>query len=358
MRFSRFLELALYDPLEGYYGSGRAAVGKDGDFFTNVSVGPVFGALLAGQFLEMWEILGRPPEFHLVEQGANDGVLARDVLNALAETPLADVPLILIEPVSLLQEKQALALAGRNVTWVKTPDALPECTGVHFSNELFDALPFDILEARAGAWHELLVGSVQGKLSFQLAEQPIENSDLPARPDGFRTELRRHQAHLFESLASKIRSGFVIAIDYGMSREELLAPHRSAGSFACYSRHSRDDDPLGNPGGKDITAHVDFTLLARDAASSGFTLQAYTDQHRFLVGASTAWLKALDGAPPSASTRKILRSLRTLLHPEILGTRFQAILFSKGPMESRKPSGFQHAGNCNFLWNPGGSMRF
>jgi len=88
MRFSRFMELALYDSLEGYYVSDRLKVGREGDFFTNVSVGPVFGEILAGQFLEMWSILGEPNDFTIVEQGANDGQLARDVIMALAGTPL------------------------------------------------------------------------------------------------------------------------------------------------------------------------------------------------------------------------------------------------------------------------------
>ena len=70
------MELALYDPEAGYYASGRARIGKHGDFFTNVSVGPVFGQILASQFREMWSRLGKPARFALVEQGANDGQLA------------------------------------------------------------------------------------------------------------------------------------------------------------------------------------------------------------------------------------------------------------------------------------------
>src|SRR5438105_5645346 len=80
--FARFMELALYHPEHGYYASGRAAIGRRGDFFTNVSVGPLFGKLLAAQFAEMWERLGKPHEFSIVEQGAHDGAFARDALAA------------------------------------------------------------------------------------------------------------------------------------------------------------------------------------------------------------------------------------------------------------------------------------
>lgn len=347
--FSRFMDLALYDPLEGYYTSGCAAVGREGDFFTSVSIGPVFGAVLAGQFLEMWEALGRPSEFRLVEQGANDGRLSSDILKALSETPLARVPLTIIEPASILRQKQTATLAGCDVRWVERPEDLPPFEGVHFSNELFDALPFDILEAHAGAWHEMQVHADEVGFSFKPAPHPIQNMGLPPRPDGYRTELRRHQRDLIETLSARLRRGFLLAIDYGMPCAELLAPHRSGGTLACYARHRRDEAPLENPGQKDITAHVDFTALARDAADCGFALEGYTDQHHFLVGAASGLLKSLDGPAPTSSTLKILRSLRTLLHPETMGTQFKSILFSKKAPLAKPLSGFQHAGECGFL---------
>ena len=157
MRFSRFMELALYDSLEGYYVSDRLKVGREGDFFTNVSVGPVFGEILAGQFLEMWSILGEPNDFTIVEQGANDGQLARDVIMALAGTPLESARWIIVEPLESLRVKQSHLLENAHVCWVSSSYYLPPFCGVHFSNELFDALPFDIIEAHDGKWRELLV---------------------------------------------------------------------------------------------------------------------------------------------------------------------------------------------------------
>lgn len=349
MAFSRFMELSLYDPLQGYYASGRAAVGREGDFFTSVSIGPVFGAVLAGQFLEMWEALGRPYDFRLVEQGANDGRLSSDILAALSLTPLAGVPLTIIEPVLLLREKQAATLAGANVEWVDAPESLAEFTGVHFSNELFDALPFDIFEAQGGCWHELLVQSEGNDFFFKPSPHCMRNIELPPRPDGFRIEIRRKQDVLLSTLSTRMRCGFLLAMDYGMPRAELLAPHRREGTLACYANHQRDKAPLRFPGEKDITAHVDFTSLAQEATHSGFALEGYTDQHHFLVGASTALLKSLDGARPTPATLKLLRSLRTLLHPETMGTQFKAVLFSKNKPPTRTLSGFQHAQDCGFL---------
>jgi SAM-dependent MidA family methyltransferase len=345
MRFSRFMEMALYDPADGYYASGRAGVGRDGDFFTNISLGPIFGEILAAQFLELWERLGRPVDFTLVEQGANDGRLAEDVLNGLASTPLAEARLIIIEPFAPLREKQQARLVGRRVEWVDTPDALPNFTGVHFSNELFDALPFEILKSRAGRWELQRVQFLDG--AFRL--EPAEALDLawPAPSEDFVSELRTGQRELLDAISSRLQQGFLLAFDYGMTREELLAPHRSNGTLACYAAHRRDDDPFQNIGEKDITAHVDFTSLAQDLRACGLEPSGYTDQHHFLVGAAERLLLSLDGQPPSGETLKKLRSLRTLLHPETMGVQFKVLLASKG-VSTPTISGFRHARELPF----------
>src|SRR6201985_904721 len=87
--FARFMEQALYHPEFGYYSSGRCQIGRKGDYFTNVSVGPLFGRMLATQFQEMWEVMGQPAEFTIVEQGAHHGDFAKDVLTAMPDFPAA-----------------------------------------------------------------------------------------------------------------------------------------------------------------------------------------------------------------------------------------------------------------------------
>jgi len=345
MRFSRFVELALYDPSEGYYASGKAGVGRDGDFFTNISLGPVFGEILASQFLEMWEMLGRPEDFTLVEQGANDGRLAADVLDGLAGTPLAETRLIVIEPFAPLREKQQARLSGRRVEWVGAPEHLPNFTGVHFSNELFDALPFEIVKFHSGRWELQRVQFLEGAFRFEPAE--VLDLTWPGPSEDFVSEIRVGQRELLTTISSRLQHGFLLAIDYGMTREELLAPHRSSGTLACYAAHRRDDDPFQAIGEKDITAHVDFSALAEDLRASGFEPSGYTDQHHFLVGAAERLLLSLDGQPPTPATLKKLRSLRTLLHPETMGVQFKVLLASKG-VSTPTISGFRHARALSF----------
>ena len=347
--FARFMELALYAPEYGYYASGHASVGRAGDFYTSVSVGPVFGEVLAGQILEMWRALGMPDDFTIVEQGANDGQLACDVLDALAGTPLSDVHFVIVEPFSVLRAIQASKLDGRGVRWVEGADDLPSFCGVHFSNELFDAFPVHVVRSNGNSWNELHVALAAEEFVWKaLLPGPDVAEALaayPCRPAGYTTEVRLSHRTLLDALASKLTSGFVLAIDYGMTAENLLAPHRCDGTLSCYLAHRRDGNPLALPGEKDITAHVDFTALAHDALRAGLALEGFADQHHFLVGASSSMLREMDGngCIPEPSIQKKLLQLRTLLHPESMGTQFHVILFSKEADAGGEMSGFQFA---------------
>ena len=348
MPFSRFMEFALYSVPYGYYAGGGARVGKDGDFYTSVSVGSLFGRLIAGQFLEMHRLLGKPADFTIVEQGANDGRLALDVLTALEGTDLHAVRMIIIEPLQHLRGLQADMLKAQRVAWVASASELTDFSGVHFSNELFDALPFEILQCNGGKWHALHVLENDGQLFFSPGDSAFAGASLPPRPDGFIAEVRPSQDVLIKKISEKLRRGYVLALDYGMSRRELLASHRSDGTFACYMRHKRDSKPLECPGSKDITAHVDFSALARSAVACGFELQGYTDQHHFIVGASTALFAEMEGKHLGMDQAKTLRSLRTLMHPEGMGAQFKALLLSKNAPEE-VASGFQFAREAPYL---------
>ena len=90
LTFAEYMERALYHPDLGYYARAGQRSGRAGDFFTSVDVGAVFGELLARQFVEMWSIvdaMGNRPGFDIVEAGAGNGRLSRDILDAATRTP-------------------------------------------------------------------------------------------------------------------------------------------------------------------------------------------------------------------------------------------------------------------------------
>ena len=349
IRFSEFMARALYDAECGYYATGKARVGRTGDFFTSVSVGPLFGALLARQFTEVWERLGRPEPFDLIEQGAHDGSLAADVLAAMPKE--CRVRLTVVEPSEHWRaaQQERLAKTGVEVRWVRSVGELEPFTGVHYSNELVDAFPVHRVRLTAEGWRELGVGLDGGRFVWaELAGPPEEGlgrvlpfeGNVEAASDagfkaGYTTEVNRSAANWMTELSSRLRRGLILAIDYGFPRLDYYAPHRTDGTLQAYGSH-RVVDPLGSPGEVDLTAHVDFTTLAESAQAAGLEVAGFADQHHFLVALSRLYFT--DGVPPAP---RDLRAFQTLSHPTMLGRAFKVLGVGRGLGE--RLSGFAFA---------------
>lgn len=329
--FAWFMEQALYHPAHGYYSSGRCAIGRHGDYFTSVSIGPLFGKLLAAQFAEIWEKLGRPNDFTIVEQGAHHGEFADDTLAALRERwPkfFRTVRYRIVEPFSILRQRQEDRLGpfAEKLEWVTAVERMAPFCGVHFSNELLDAMPVHLLIAADGKWQERFVDHTSSGFTF--VERPAENrllGKLPSAPeDGYKTEVNLATLHWIEALAPKLEHGLILTADYGFNREAFYAPERRAGTLQSYAAHRVLPTPLEEVGEHDLSAHVEWTSLVERAEAAGLTIAGFTDQHHFLTG-----LLAGDPELATAATKNN-RALQTLLHPEFLGMKFQFLGLTKG----------------------------
>ena len=331
------MEQALYHPVHGYYSSGRAEIGRRGDYFTNVSVGPLFGKLLAAQFVEMWERLGKIDNFVIVEQGAHHGDLARDVLIALRGSELFSIlRYVIVEPFPILQDRQSQTLAefADKISWRKSLEDLEPFSGVHFSNELLDSMPVHLITRRTGEdeWREKFVTAPHGR--FEFIDGPLSSAALrehvkkiPAIESGdYETEINLAALDWIESVSRKLQRGFVLVVDYGFARDEFYAPERSAGTLSCFAEHKRVSSPLEAPGKIDITAHVDWTSLAERAQNCGLDIVGFTDQHHFMTGIIAELLREEFSSDVDPKTK---RALQTLLHPELLGRTFQFLVLAK-----------------------------
>ncbi|MEP6821769.1 MAG: SAM-dependent methyltransferase [Chthoniobacterales bacterium] len=350
--FADFMEHALYHPEHGYYSSGRAALGRAGDYFTSVSVGPLFGRLLAGQFAEMWEALGRREDFVIVEQGAQGGEFAHDVLSAARREHhdlFARLRYRIVEPFSVLQERQATALAefSNKIEWSRSLNETPAFHGVHFSNELIDALPVHLVRWDGAEWNERHVAESDGE--FHFVHRAVSDATLLERlctipqplPAGYETEVNLAALDWIEMVAGRLTTGFVLVADYGWPRAEFYAPHRTTGTLRCYAKHRVLPSPFVEIGNADITAHVEWTSLEEHAQKCGLTLAGFTDQHHFLTGL----LAGNQGEDFLASAdAKIKRALQTLIHPQHLGMKFQFLCLTKGG-EPANLAGFRFAQN-------------
>jgi SAM-dependent MidA family methyltransferase len=344
LTFAAFMEAALYDPEHGYYGSGRAKIGARGDFHTAVSVGPLFGALLARQFVEMWERLERPAEWTLVEQGAFDGQLAADVLSALnrfAPECLASTILRLVEPLSSLRERQEEMLLPfeSRVRWHTCVEDLPLFCGVHYSNELLDAFPVHRLRLTESGWREMRVGIHFGALEW--VETPLEEPAvkeaaalLHTREMGAYAEVCTGHAPLLRAVASRLKRGWLLALDYGMSDAELALPIRREGTLSAYKQHQRREDLLSNPGEQDLTAQVNFTAVARHGLEGGWTLEGFAEQHRFFTGLASLHFEDAT-APLTKEEQRLRLAFRTLTDPQLMGFQFKALCLGRQLEPSR-----------------------
>jgi SAM-dependent MidA family methyltransferase len=319
--FAWFMEQALYHPEHGYYSSGRCAIGRKGDYFTNVSIGPIFGQLMTAQFAEIWEQLGKIDNFVIVEQGAHDGQFARDVLQfAQLRVPefFEALDYRIIEPFPILRERQSKMLEPfRNkVEW---RNSLEPFTGIHFSNELLDAMPVRLISHGM----EKLVG-LQGD-RFAFIERPLSN-----------TAFNQVALDWIDNLAAHLNRGYVIAIDYGHSGDEFQR------DIQVRAQHRHLDSPFEQIGHADITMHVDWTTIACRAEANGFAIAGFTDQHHFLTGIISElgdWDQSSVADSPKAK-----RALQTLLHPEMLGRAFQVLALAKNvDPTAPPPAGFKFA---------------
>lgn len=291
LSFADFMQLCLYHPQYGYYMQDRERIGKEGDFFTSSSVHEVFGILLARQLAQMHTILGGST-FTVVEQGAGEGHLALDILTALrthAPNCYAALDYCIIEISPENRRRQATLLQAHPCVRWSSLEETEAVQGCFLSNELVDAFPVQMVEKHEGVLYEVrVIEHDEG-----LAEKLIPASDsvlhhfarLGVEPtEGNRAELCPAAAEWMDQVATKLKRGFVITLDYGYPALELYAPFRRNGTLMCYTRHSANDNPYQHVGGQDITAHVDFTLLQQRGEAAELETLYFGEQYRFLMG--------------------------------------------------------------------------
>ena len=331
--FAQFMHHALYHPRHGYYSSGRCAIGKTGDYFTNVSIGPVFGQLLAAQFAEIWERLGKIDNFVVVEQGAHDGQFACDVLEFLKKHAPELFEVLryrIVERFPILRDRQSLTLKPFEEK-IEYHDSLRPFAGVHFSNELLDAMPVRLI--RGGV--EKMV-DVQDT-NFVFVECPLlEGNAVSNQP----------ALDWVDYVAANLQRGYVITIDYGRVGDER------EGSAQVRAGHRILDSPFEQIGHADITMHVDWSTIVKRAQANGLRVAGFTDQHHFLAGIIAEFGRGGSPEPPAGDwgqsslpgSPKETRELQTLLHPEMLGRVFQVLAFEKNTgAGARRLAGFKFA---------------
>jgi SAM-dependent MidA family methyltransferase len=354
--FARFMERALYDPIGGYYRSGTARPGRDGDFLTAPETHPIFGAALATGIEEVWVRLGRPDRFVLREYGAGTGTLAMAILDGLVRDGSDLVAALRYDPVEIEPGRldtiaERLATVGRQGVLVDPAERGQPVVGVVLANEVLDALPTHRLIVRDGRLQEILVGSADGRfvdkeadpttpaLAERLAGEGIELAE------GQRAEVCLAVDAWVAGAAAGLRRGILLVIDYGHPAAELYDPRRRRnGTLLAYLRQRAHDDPYRHVGRQDLTAHVDVTAVERAAAEAGLVHLGTTTQAEFLVGLGIEErLRAIQADP--ATTLEAYLAVRSglmrLLDPAATG-RFLVTGFGRDWPDGPPLAGFAY----------------
>jgi SAM-dependent MidA family methyltransferase len=308
--FRLFMELALYHPEHGYYRKARDPFGKGGDFFTNSQLQPVFGRLLAQQIARWRDEMGRPSGFTVVEIGAGRGETLQQVRQSLP-----DVPCVAVE--------------------VSSRDLPHNLTGVVYANEFFDALPVHVVKRHGNKLWECRVNSdekgfrwVEGAAADKTLEDYIRNY-APGLAEGQKIEVNLDAVAELERIIGSMTQGYVLTIDYGYTAREIAGGRRlSNGSLMSYARHQASDDVLTDPGGRDITAHVNFTALEQRGEVLGLSSLGLKTQAQFLLeaGQPDEFREAL-AARNESEARQLRLQLKSLLFG--MGETFQVLVQRK-----------------------------
>jgi len=286
--FAEFMDVALYWPQGGYYTS-KEPVGAQGDFYTSPAVHPAFGALLAVQLFQMWQHMGEPATFSVLELGAGNGLLSRDITSYAKELPSAFSAAL--RYVCLDRRRVEPVESGYSGTSRVLSDGLPfkNLEGCIISNEYLDAFPVHQVVLAGDVLKEVYVGldgqhmvELTGELSHPGLAERLEDLQLQLEP--WQTvELNMELEPWSRNLADVLDQGFVLAIDYGRPAPDLYDPEqRHRGTLVTYHQHVQTDSPLTLIGQQDITAQVDFTSVARSGELAGLETLGLVTQREFL----------------------------------------------------------------------------
>ncbi|MDY6902969.1 MAG: class I SAM-dependent methyltransferase [Cyanobacteriota bacterium] len=358
--FAEYMDLALYHSEYGYYSQKANDLGKQGDFFTSVHLGADIGEMLAIQFVEMWEILGKPESFDLIEMGAGQGYLAADILKYIQqEYPgfFKTLKYRIVEKSIGLKQLQQQRLKEFDITWCEL-EQIPNnsITGCFFSNELVDAFPVHQFKIENGELQEIYVTiNKQSEIEISTPSSPsspsnlfTEITDKPSTPelvdylnsleininqypDGYRSEINLAALEWLSVVADRLQRGYVLTIDYGYIKNRYYNPRRDRGTLQCYTQHHRHNDPYINIGQQDITAHVDFTALEKNGDRLGLEKIGLTQQGLFLMalGLGERVASLSQSNQPLSTILKRRDSLHQLLDPMGLGG-FHVLVQAKG----------------------------
>jgi NADH dehydrogenase [ubiquinone] 1 alpha subcomplex assembly factor 7 len=319
-----FMAACLADPEHGYYMRSEP-FGRAGDFITAPEISQIFGELIGLWTIGVWEMLGSPNPFVLAELGPGRGTLMADMLRTGRVKPsfLAAASVHLVEMSPRLREVQQATLSpsGHAVHWHARIDDMPHAPTIFVANEFFDAMPVRQFQWQDGSWAERVIGlSDDDELTFGLSPVTQRAADFTL-PDGAIVEASPTGKAVMALIGERIARdrGAALVVDYGSDKPGI-------GDTLQAVRRHKYESPFAMPGEADVTAHVDFSGLARTAADAGLEARAVMTQGEFLIRLGLVDRANVLGRDKDVKTRnQIASAIERLAGPKAMGKLFKVL---------------------------------
>ena len=344
--FCDWMQTALYDPIDGYYCSGRRRWGREGDYRTSPERSGLFAATFAQYFSTLYAELGCPQCWTIVEAGAGDGQFAAGLLKAFQNSfpQVFAATGYVIDEASLHSQTLAaerLQPFADRVQFKKLNDVEINL-GVVFSNELLDAFPVHRITRHEGRLCEFYVGvgtdagfewTVDDPAPDLLRRFSVYFEELGVElEEGHVAEVSLETEEWLRRVASKLGKGYVVTVDYGAATEDLYASVADKrGTLRGFQRHRFVDDLLAQPGEHDLTTTVNWSFVQAAGARLGLRVVEFERQDKFLLAAG--FLEQLEiqsrSCEGEAERLRIASAAREMILPNGMAAHFQVLVQEK-----------------------------
>ena len=336
--FEDFFEFVMYKPGLGYYSAGAKKLGSSGDFTTSPEISRLFGKTVSNQVLALLNNFASPS---IIEIGAGSGRLAYDIITNLINSKMDFDKYYILEVSADFRERQRQELSllpdetFEKVIWLDSILEAP-VEGIVIGNEVIDALPFKRFTVVDHKIQEIGVSIKNGQLTEStrnadktLAEEVrlIEKALNRDFEQNYTSEIRLNIGQWLKGISSMLKSGALLFIDYGYSRQEYYAADRKNGSMICHYRNTAHENPFLNLGVQDISASVEFTLLAEKALEEQLEVGLFTSQSDFLINGNI--LGELDKIEDDTLRMGLIQEIKQLLMPSQMGQTFKCMMLYK-----------------------------
>ena len=322
LRLDHYMKLCLTETDNSYYQSAHI-VGRAGDFITAPEISQLFGEIIAAWLIDFWQT-EHQSDFIFVEAGAGRASLMQDILTHAEKicpefAKKAEIHIIEINPD--LQKQQCERLKNYQIHHHDTIETVPEKPMIFLANEFLDVFPIRQFFRKDNDWFETYITYHQEK--DRLDFLPIKYNQILPLPelhpyDGAWLEFSDDAIQFSKKLGQHLQNhkGVALFIDYGG-----LTPLYDSPSFQALKKHTYVDS-LDDSGEADLTAHVNFPIIAHIFENYDLKVEI-TTQKNFLTNFGIIERANFLIQKNPDHKNEISQALKRLIDPEQMGELFK-----------------------------------